>query len=211
MEQCNSPHSGRLVSQNTGIPICFSQSLLVLGGLRFASAKAVDVAFDLLIGRGLQTLLGILVYPLLRRTILRELEVKPLPLPLLVSMYTERMSLSSLRALARPHWNRTFDIRHLCCTIRWRLVCIFLIMGYVLTVPTFLSAMTSYQAESTPFIQLPYSNDSIPATDLTNPPSLLENPGRIGLNEYGRDYFPIFQDATNSVDKAVLSCEFGRR
>jgi len=65
-------------------------------GLTFAQAKAIDICFDLMIGRGSQVLLALATYPVLRRAVLRSMEVREFSLALLLPFFMERFSVNTL-------------------------------------------------------------------------------------------------------------------
>ena len=170
---------------------------LGFGGLSFAQAKAVDIAFDLIVGRGAQLLIAFTVYPILRRSFLRSLETTGVPIAVLFPLYLERISMESLWALVQnvtnPRSNpktyylgtkskRRFD---------WRVIPVFLIMLYILAAPSFLSAMTSYQAKSIPYVKRWDSEDYMRADQLIIPQFVIADGDRIGL---GRN-FPVTNDS----------------
>ncbi|GAB7330432.1 hypothetical protein MBLNU13_g02047t1 [Cladosporium sp. NU13] len=68
-------------------------------GLTFPQAKAIDICFDLVVGRGSQVLLALATYPLLRRAVLRSMEVRDFSLALLLPFFTERLSAYTLWAM----------------------------------------------------------------------------------------------------------------
>ncbi|KAI7483406.1 hypothetical protein KC351_g5183 [Hortaea werneckii] len=68
-------------------------------GLTFSQAKAIDICFDLVIGRGSQVLVALAVYPLLRRAVLRSMEVREFSLTLVLPFFMERLSASTLWAM----------------------------------------------------------------------------------------------------------------
>lgn len=194
----------------------FLSVTLGFGGLSFAEAKAIDIAFDLIIGRGTQLLLAIAFYPILRRSFLCSLEVKGMQAGLLFPLYLDKISAGSLWALFRNSVKRRTKSddessspqpRH---RLDWRLILVFFIILYVLVTPNFLSAMTSYQATSVPWVKRPNSHDYLPATNFTIPPFVIEDGHRVGLTKY----FPVtnssqYYDTTSAcMSNAAVAIAF---
>jgi hypothetical protein len=89
----------------------FLSITLGFGHFTFAQAKALDFAWDLLIGTGGQLGLMALVYPLFRRVFLSRMESRPLPGSVYTALVFDRISGTTVFALlgalfpARTTWH----------------------------------------------------------------------------------------------------------
>jgi hypothetical protein len=166
-------------------------------GLTFSQAKAIDICFDLVVGRGSQVLVALATYPILRRSILRSMEVREFSLALLLPFFLERISVYSLWALcAKMRSRRTkpktddqteqIEFRKARARIDWRVILVFLVGCYVLALPTFTSVMTSYQVGSSPFKT--EGQGYVPTTELDVPDVILNDAELFGLSEF----YPMF-------------------
>lgn len=182
-----------------------------LHGLSFSEAKAIDILFDLICGRGSQILVSLLAYPILRRAILRSMEARDFSLALLVPFLLERISANTLWAmLANMRVRRKVSgseeqtprskIR-----IDWRTVLTILIGSYILALPTFLSAMTSYQALGAPFIATDDAGSSYMSTEnLTIPDFIIDDGSEVGLSRW----FPLYNKTSDpQLFAAFIGCK----
>lgn len=184
-------------------------------GLTFVQAKAIDICFDLVVGRGSQVLLTLATYPILRRSIMRSMEVREFSLALLLPVFMERLSIWSLWAMlanmrVRRRQPKTDDqaeeIKFKKAKIRidWRVILVFLVGCYVLALPTFTSVMTSYQIRSAPF--MPSENDTayVSANDFQSRISdfVLQNGELVGLSPG----FPMYNDSDTQLLPTCLEC-----
>lgn len=62
------------------------------GHLSFTTAKAIDIVWDLLVGRVGQFLIAFYTYPVLKRTVLHRLETNSISLSLYSSLSIDRVS-----------------------------------------------------------------------------------------------------------------------
>jgi hypothetical protein len=183
-------------------------------GLTFGQAKAMDIGFDLVAGRGSQVLLALAIYPILRRSILRSMEVREFSLALLMPFFLERLSVFSLWAMfanmrsrrTKPKTNdQTEQIQFRKARVRvdWRVVLVFLVGCYVLALPTVTSVMTSYQVRSAPF--LPDGLGYVSTTEIENqiPDFILGDGDPVGLSEN----YPMYNDTDNDVLSTCLACK----
>ncbi|RMZ07715.1 hypothetical protein D0860_04983 [Hortaea werneckii] len=185
-------------------------------GLTFSQAKAIDICFDLVIGRGSQVLVALAVYPLLRRAVLRSMEVREFSLTLVLPFFMERLSASTLWAMltnmrvaekknSRPD-ARTVRSR---TRIDWRMVLVVLVGCYILSIPTLLSAMTSYQARGEPFFPVDGGSNYMSADDVKYPNVFVQHGDQLGLGASsgasGID-FPLY-NATDPELYAALRSE----
>lgn len=180
-------------------------------GLTFVQAKAIDLCFDTIVGRGSQVLVALAAYPLLRRAFTRSMEVREFSLALLLPFFVERLSASTLWAIATNmrvtrQMKPESEVRIAKARVRidWRLVLVFLVGCYVLTLPTFLSAMTSYQTRGEPYIPLDNSSSYMSTVNLTGPNWFVQNGEQIGLTAQ----FPLYNTSDPQIYAACIGCEF---
>jgi hypothetical protein len=182
-------------------------------GLTFSQAKAIDICFDLVVGRGSQVLVALATYPILRRSILRSMEVREFSLALLLPFFLERLSIYSLWAMfanmrarrTKPKINdQTEEIKFWKAKIRidWRVILVFLIGCYVLALPTVTSVMTSYQVRSAPF--MPDGQGYVSTQEFENqiPDFILGNGQLVGLP----NYYPMYNSTDSNLLSTCLAC-----
>jgi len=181
-------------------------------GLTFTQAKAIDICFDLVIGRGSQVLLALAIYPLLRRAVLRSMEVREFSLALVLPFFTERLSAYTLWAMIanmrvvrkkKPEPESEEPIARSRFRIDWRITLILLVGCYILAMPTFLSAMTSYQARGQPFFPLNGGSSYMSAEDIRIPRFFVKGSQQIGLSP---DY-PLYNDSDPQLYATLIGCE----
>ncbi|KAE9367622.1 hypothetical protein N431DRAFT_383412 [Stipitochalara longipes BDJ] len=124
---------------------------LRFGNFNYGSAKALDLAWNWIVGRGLQALLMLLAYRVFNDALLRAAELTPLPFDLYVrlSLYTTRIDVLwyVLKALFRKGNWRTKAI----------FVWLFISIIYVVTFPSLMDACSGYEASELSFFQWPNS------------------------------------------------------
>jgi hypothetical protein len=182
-------------------------------GLSFPQAKAIDICFDLIAGRGSQILVAFAAYPILRRAILRSMETRDFSLALLLPFFLEKISaytLWSLTANMRTMRERNLGsqghTRRPRIRIDWRITLVILIGCYVLALPTFLSAMTSYQVRSAPFIPMDDKDSSYVSTDLLTEPNFYIGSSAEEVNLPSQ--FPLFKDTTDpELYATIVGCQ----
>ena len=185
-------------------------------GLSFVQAKAIDICFDLFVGRGSQVLVALATYPILRRSILRSMEVREFSLALLLPFFMERLSVYSLWAMfanmrsrrAKPKSNdqtEQIEFRKARVRIDWRVILVFLVGCYVLALPTFTSVMTSYQSRSGPYLPSTGSEGYFAANDFDDriPDFVLPYGHLIGLSMNA----PLYNDTDSDVISACSECK----
>ncbi|KAK4503501.1 hypothetical protein PRZ48_004416 [Zasmidium cellare] len=114
---------------------------LASGSLTFTQAKAIDIIWDLVVGRGGQMLLCVLAYPPMRKSLLTALERHSMHMPVVASLAFEHFSVVSWWATTRElfrGWS-------------WRLFGYLWMIIYLLIFGTIVSAMTGYQANMRPY------------------------------------------------------------
>jgi hypothetical protein len=180
-------------------------------GLTFTQAKAIDICFDLIVGRGSQVLLALAIYPLLRRALLRSMEVREFSLALVLPFFMERLSgytlwamLTNTRIVRKKEPEPGQQIARSRIRIDWRIMLILLVGCYVLAVPTFLSAMTSYQARGQPFFPVDNGSSYMSAENITFPRFFVEGSEQIGLPPL----FPLYNNSGPQLYATLTGCEF---
>ena len=185
-------------------------------GLTFVQAKAIDLCFDLFVGRGSQLLVALATYPILRRSILRSMEVREFSLALLLPFFMERVSVYSLWAMfanmrsrrTKPKTNDQTEqimFRKAWLRVDWRVILVSLVGCYVLALPTFTSVMTSYQSRSAPYLESVGTGGYFAANDFGTrlPDFVLGNGDRVGLSSDQ----PIYNDSDADLISACLECQ----
>jgi hypothetical protein len=138
-------------------------SLFVLdasfGRFTFAQAKAIDVAWDILVGRGVQLVAWTVSYIVFSDAIVRLIERQPASFRLFRRIGLEGASLNSAWALLKELFKRRSKQT-------WALFSYLLLSTlYVLSIPAFLSAMTGYDSRTIPWVSIgPDANNIVPAS-----------------------------------------------
>lgn len=218
----------------------FLSITLGFGKFDFAGAKAIDIAWDLVVGRGGQVLIIAVVFPVFRKSLLYCLEHTDVSLDTFASLAFSKVSLESTLVLARDFfrsecrprlstesistrprksstcwsWRATIGGGWSAFSSRnWTFLSLAIASIYILTFPTFLSAMTGYQAVSTAYITTPGDSNLIPASDLVFYDMIVKDGSRIGLSDPYRIAFTQAGETTvtqheSEVYSAVENCMF---
>jgi hypothetical protein len=182
-------------------------------GLTFTQAKAIDICFDLVVGRGSQVLLALATYPLLRRAVLRSMEVREFSLALVLPFFMERLSVFTIWSMfanmrvtrkKEPELESGEPIAKSRIRIDWRIVLILLFGCYTLALPTFLSAMTSYQARGQPFFPVNNGSSYMSVENIMIPDAFIEGGEQIGLSQR----YPLYNTTDPQLYAALVGCEF---
>lgn len=182
-------------------------------GLTFTQAKAIDICFDLVIGRGSQVLLALAIYPLLRRAVLRSMEVREFSLALVLPFFMERLSVFTLWAMIanmrfvrkkKPELESGEPITRSRFRTDWRMTLITLVGCYTLAIPTLLSAMTSYQARGQPFFPVNNGSSYMSAENVKIPRFFVRGSEQLGLSP---DY-PLYNTSDPRLYATLIGCEF---
>ncbi|KAM0714923.1 hypothetical protein Q7P37_009388 [Cladosporium fusiforme] len=166
-------------------------------GLTFSQAKAIDICFDLVVGRGSQILVALAAYPLLRRAVLRSMEVREFSLALVLPFFMQRLSaftlwamVANMRVTERKELSSDERVARSRIRIDWRIVLVLLVGCYILSIPTFLSAMTSYQSRGEPFFPVNGGSSYMSADNLTFPNIFVTHGDLLGLDASDSTYIP---------------------
>ncbi|KAK5701335.1 hypothetical protein LTR17_022665 [Elasticomyces elasticus] len=178
--------------------------------LTFPEAKAIDVGWDLAVGRGGQLLLCVLAYPVIRKALLLDVERRPTTFRLFSAVAFDRISIVTLYALGtgqahtrRPdRWSRPLMARSGLYTAAT------FIVTYLLAWPTFLSVMTGYAAEFQAYVRNPQDTDVVVKYDqfdpsLRAPSYILLDGHRVGLPD--RDPLHLDGKDLDEFDSSVSS------
>jgi hypothetical protein len=180
-------------------------------GLTFTQAKAIDICFDLFVGRGSQVLLALVTYPLLRRAVLRSMEVREFSLALILPFFMERLStyalwsmIANMRVIRKKEPEYGERITRSRSRIDWRITLILLVGCYILATPTFLSAMTSYQARGQPYFPVNDGSSYTSAQDILIPEFFVGGSEQIGLPPQ----YPLYNTSDPQLYATLNGCEF---
>ena len=153
---------------------------LAFGRFSYSRAKAIDVIWDLAVGRSCQLLCATILYYVFRRTMTLSLETYKLSHNQVLAMQYRTASLSALwyylteASRWSPYGTRYFGRF-------FRSATLVLWTAYVLILPTWLSAMTGYQANTCPMI--PWTDGTfLKFTDLDVCAYVIADGDRVGLS-----------------------------
>lgn len=176
---------------------------LSFGSMKFTQVKVIDIAWDLLVGRGGQLLLAWVNYRVFNEWILYHMEIHLTSYKMYTSVAFETTSLSTLGVLGKEflafgesNWRRFF---------RWLAILSMLLSTlYVLSFPTLMAAMTGYITTYEAYVEN-YARNLIEMDQvLPNPISyIIYDSQRIG--NYTKPLVVIEQD--KDLMKAVWDCE----
>lgn len=131
---------------------------VAFGRFSFSTVKVIDAVWDVLVGRGGQTLAAVIAYGVLRRSLTLTLERYIITIPTVASLYCQqiqvmpviRLTYSAFRQwdFQRPTW------RQPCHTGRLRLSAQVFVCVYVLSFATLVSVMTGYRAQLTGYLAI---------------------------------------------------------
>jgi hypothetical protein len=129
------------------------------GSFTFGQAKAIDVAWDVLLGRGLQLIFWYIGYIFFSDALLRVIERHPVSYRTFVELTLQGPCLTSIWALIKDLF-RTRSRRT--CFLFFFLV---LSTLYVLSIPVFLGAMTGYVSLTVAWVEIDDRETIVPAGD----------------------------------------------
>jgi len=130
------------------------------GDFSFAQAKTLDIAWDLIIGRGAQLLAWWAAYTVFCDALLRVIERHPASFGIFQHIALEGPSLGSLWTLIKELWAaKSRRTKALFFYMFWSTT-------YVLIVPIVLGAMTGYDSTSIAWISLESDNNILPVSML---------------------------------------------
>ena len=175
----------------------FLSITLGFGAFSFSAAKAIDISWDLVVGRGGQAVLIWICYPLFRRALARVMETKSITLPTYAAMAFGKVSLGTTYMLCSPA--SILPPEGSSGRRDWRFVLMGLASAYLLAFPTFLSSVTGYQARMIPYVKDPDGGDLVPMTNWTQPDFIVKDGGRVGLSDDYALVMPGFNMPVSSM------------
>lgn len=158
-----------------------------VGRFSFSAVKVIDAIWDLVIGRGGQTVAAMIAYPVLRRSITLTMERHALMMPTVTSLYCEKIQILPVVRLAwnamwkwpldRPSRKQPVHMR------RVRIATQICICIYVILFPTLASVMTGYRAQFTAYFGYNAQNPGqlVPVSELAVPRLAVFDATRIDL------------------------------
>lgn len=193
------------------------------GQYTYPEAKAIDVIWDLLVGRAGQFLAAIFVWRVVRKSLHLSMEEKPVPVALAFGVYFHAITLDLLGSIlenltlpvrSRKHSEKGVSVWRL---LGWLYACV-----YVLMLPTIVSAMTGYQTTSSLFFH-PLNSPSESLVGVTtlapNPALVIRDGSRVGLEDSMvfpvPDHWAVFDSSSedlvsyqyNETYSTVLGCK----
>lgn len=175
---------------------------LSFGSMKFTEAKVIDIAWDLLVGRGGQLLLAWVNYRVFNEWILYHMEMFLTSYKMYTAVAFQTTSLTMLGvfgkeflAFGESNWRRFF---------RWLAILgMFLSTLYVLSFPTLMAAMTGYITTYTPYVEN-YAHNLIEFDQFLNQPIryIIEDSYRIG--NYNKPLIVVENDT--ALMEAVHRC-----
>lgn len=208
----------------------FLSITLGFGHFNFAEAKAIDIGWDLVVGRGGQLLITLMVYPVVRESLLLCLERTEVPLDTFTSLSFSNISLQSAAMLARDLFRtrkrfmpaakrsdneprRSSKGRACLAAIarcwkkvtswNWRFLGLVVASTYVLLFPTVLSAMTGYQAISQAYVKTPGDLSLVATSELQHVGIIVHDGSRIGLSSPAGLSDPSLEDP---ISAEIVNC-----
>lgn len=128
------------------------------GRFSFSTVKTIDVAWDILVGRGVQLLAWWVAYVVFSDALLRVIERHPASFRIFQRIALEGPSLLSLWTLCKELLSSNSKRTKTLFTY------ILLSTTYVLCIPMFLGAMTGYDSTSIAWLDLDNSNNIVPTS-----------------------------------------------
>jgi len=145
----------------TGIEKVFALDK-TFGRFSFSAVKTIDVAWDIIIGRGVQLIAWWIGYVVFSDALLRAIERHPTSFQIFQRVALEGPSLLSLWTL----------LCELCRSKSKRTKALFFYMWistlYIISIPMFIGAMTGYDSTSIAWVSLDDSNNIVPADNVKN-------------------------------------------
>ncbi|RMZ73702.1 nad dependent epimerase dehydratase [Pyrenophora seminiperda CCB06] len=125
----------------------FFQITLGFGNMDFTQAKAIDVVWDILVGRGGQALIAYISWRTFANYVTTSMEVAPITFKTYRTIFLPNGSL----LVATLHMIRDFTTRH---GLHSKIAMCFMVftMVFTLAFPSFASAMTGYNGNVKPFV-----------------------------------------------------------
>ena len=194
----NAYYSGNLFYNQDWDPSLFLSITLAFGQFTFAQAKAIDICWDLVVGRGGQALFMVLTYPLMRDSVRLSLERRPASFSVVAATAFSKISWTSMWALghslsAKPNNARRVPFVPWVRSCNWHFVGLIVVCVYFLVFPTLTAAMTGYQARLSSLVKDPENGNFVPTSSLGQPQATVIDSHRVGLG-YGNTALSLVRD-----------------
>jgi hypothetical protein len=176
---------------------------IAFGEFTFSVVKIIDAAWDVVIGRGGQMVVGLVAYRVLRRSLTLTMEKSTVTIPTVTTLYCQQVQLVSIGQLFYDifwHWGSKQGHpkqRSLNPSTKLRLGMQIFACVYVLLFATIASVMTGYQAQLTGFFGFDtgHMGQLQPISQIAIPRLVFYSGERIGLPDtpvYAREdiFFP---------------------
>lgn len=154
---------------------------LSFGAMNFTQVKVIDIAWDLLIGRGGQILLAWVNYRVFNEWLVYHMEMHLTSYKMYTAIAFETTTMNTAGVLGKEFlafgklsWKRFFR----CLAM----LSMFLSTFYVLSFPTLMAAMTGYITTSEPYIE-DYDNNLIEWSKVVNLEYVIHDASRIGFEK----------------------------
>ncbi len=108
--------------------------------MRFAQAKAIDLAWNTLVGRSLQTVISIFTYKVFMKALMRITEQNTITYEIYAALALSTTKLSAIKPLSKALYSK-LDWR-----ARFSMFWLLISTIYLATFPTLMDAITGYQA-----------------------------------------------------------------
>lgn len=156
---------------------------LSFGAMTFTQVKVIDIAWDLIIGRGGQLALAWVNYRVFNEWLVWYAERESLGWRLYAGVAFETTSLSTLGVLGKESLNGSMGGKRWKRFFRWlTMMCMFLSTFYVLSFPTLMAAMTGYIAKSEAYVE-DYDGNLIDFEKVVAVQYVVNDAARIGYTE----------------------------
>jgi hypothetical protein len=174
---------------------------LSFGAMTFTQVKVIDIAWDLLIGRGGQMLLAWVNYRVFNEWLLYHMEMHRTSYKMSTSVAFQTTSLGTLGVLGKEwlafgekSWKRFF---------RWlAMLCMLIGTLYVLAFPTLMAAMTGYITTYEPYVR-DESGNLVPWKEVGQVKYVVHNSSRLGGNFKNS---LVVVDGDDELGNAVWNC-----
>lgn len=144
---------------------------LGFGEFAYSTVRAIDICWDLVVGRGLQVLGALMVYYVFRGPTIVEMRRHAVPYEKVLKMEYNTASPSALLTYMRDlHWQRQYFVAFIMS----------LSTIFVLVLPTWVSAMSGYQPMDVALLKMEMGN-YVAFADLQRCAYLIQDGDRIGL------------------------------
>ena len=164
----------------------------------FRNAKAIDLCWDVFVGRGYSALSAILVYRVFRTVLADTIREHRMSQQQILAMEYDSVSLQSLWVYTTAFVQRIQSPDRTSNRIHITMLQLMFLVTYVLLTPTWLSAMTSYQAVVHPMVKL--NGTYVPFETLVGCRYHIYDGSRIGLTD------DLCVQPRDDIYKAVQEC-----